>query len=80
MLLFKSAGIEEWGYQLRFDGLNGWNRYIKGPLEILELHVPHNALMKEPVVHKVVARINGLKASPAASIPAASRTRAGSAN
>jgi thioesterase domain-containing protein/acyl carrier protein len=62
-ILFKSLGIEEWAYQLRLDGFNGWKKYLKGRCDVINIDVEHNALMQEPVVRNVVWRINELLGS-----------------
>jgi len=58
VVLFKSAGIEEWAYQLRLDGRNGWKKFIKGPFEVIHIDAAHTALIKEPTVLSVVGHIN----------------------
>jgi len=60
VILFKGSGIEEWAYQPRLDGCNGWKRYVKGPFDVIQMPVPHNALVKEPTVQSVVGHINRL--------------------
>ena len=58
VILFKSTGIEEWAYQLRLDGRNGWKKYLKGRFDVIQMEAEHTALMKEPTVQSVVGHIN----------------------
>jgi amino acid adenylation domain-containing protein len=58
VILFKSTGIEEWAYQLRLDGRNGWKKYLKGRFDVIQMEAEHSALMKEPTVQSVVGHIN----------------------
>jgi len=60
VILFKSTGLEEWPFQLRLDGHNGWKKSFKGPFEMIKLDVGHAAMMREPTVMAVVSHLNAI--------------------
>ena len=64
VVLFKSTGMEEWAYQLRLDGRNGWKKFIKGPFDVIHIDAVHSALIKEPTVLSVVGHINRILSDP----------------
>jgi thioesterase domain-containing protein len=59
-LLFKSSGIEEWAFQLKLDGFNGWKKHLKGPRDIVQIEAGHLAMIKEPAVRSVVQHLNSV--------------------
>jgi amino acid adenylation domain-containing protein len=60
VILFKSTGLEEWPFQLKLDGHNGWTKSVKGRLELIQLNVGHAAMMREPTVMAVVSHLNAI--------------------
>jgi amino acid adenylation domain-containing protein len=60
VILFKSTGLEEWPFQLKLDGWNGWRKSVKGPFELIQLDVGHAAMMREPTVMAVVSHLNAI--------------------
>jgi amino acid adenylation domain-containing protein len=60
VILFKSTGLEEWPFQLKLDGCNGWRRSVKGPFQLIQLDVGHAAMMREPTVMAVVSHLNAI--------------------
>jgi len=60
VILFKSTGLEEWPFQLKLDGCNGWRKSVKGAFELIQLDVGHAAMMREPTVMAVVSHLNAI--------------------
>src|ERR1039457_119885 len=58
VILFKGTGMEEWAYQLKLDGHNGWKKCVTGPFKVIQLQAKHVALIKEPIVQCVVSHLN----------------------
>jgi nonribosomal peptide synthetase DhbF len=63
VILFKSSGLEEWAFQPKLDGFNGWKKYVTGPFDIIHIAAGHAALMKEPTVKSVVAHLDAILCS-----------------
>jgi thioesterase domain-containing protein len=59
-VLFTTNGIEEWPFQLRLDGFNGWKKYVTGPFSRIHIDAWHVDLMKEPAVKAVVSHLNSI--------------------
>jgi thioesterase domain-containing protein len=59
-LLVKSNGFEEWAFQPRLDGVNGWKKLITGPLDVIHIDAGHAALIKEPAVKTLAGHLNAM--------------------
>jgi amino acid adenylation domain-containing protein len=60
VVLFKSTGFEDWAFQPRMDGYNGWKNVLKGKCEVIQLQAGHAAMMKKPSVIDVVHHLNAI--------------------
>jgi thioesterase domain-containing protein len=57
VILFKALRYELWAYQLKLDGYNGWRKYIKGPLDVIEIESTHFDLVRNPAVKSVAEHL-----------------------
>jgi len=60
VVLFKSDGFEQWAYQPRLDGFNGWKNLVAGRIEVIRIHCGHEGLVVDPAVKSVVQHLNAI--------------------
>jgi thioesterase domain-containing protein len=60
VVLIKGNRIEEWAYQLKLDGFNGWKKYVTGRFDVIHIDAGHAALMKEPLVKTVAQHLSSI--------------------
>jgi len=53
VILFKALRYELWAFQLKLDGYNGWRKYIKGPLDVIQIESTHFDMVRNPAVRSV---------------------------